>query len=117
MGLADIARRVTGCRSTQETRVQSALDDVTSNICQALGMGLGGGGSSSGGGGGGDGGASGSGGPGSPGGSGPMDGVLEITVSDPQRSANTQSSIPGRKVGGFTQIVLAMSRNRELSCI
>jgi hypothetical protein len=49
MDLADIARRVKrchliqekrvhviGCHSAQETRVQSALDDVASNICQAL---------------------------------------------------------------------------------
>ena len=35
-GLADIARHVIGCRSTQETRVQSVLDDVASSNSQAL---------------------------------------------------------------------------------
>jgi len=35
-GLADVARHVTGCYSTQEPRIQHALDDVASNICQAL---------------------------------------------------------------------------------
>jgi hypothetical protein len=36
-GLADIARHVIGRRSTQEgLRAQYVLDDVTSNICQAL---------------------------------------------------------------------------------
>ena len=36
MGQADTARHVVGCRSTQDTRVQHALDDVAGNICQAL---------------------------------------------------------------------------------
>jgi hypothetical protein len=31
-GLADIARHVIGCQTTQETRVQDAVDDVASNI-------------------------------------------------------------------------------------
>ena len=37
-GLVDIARHVTGCRSSQETRGQIALalDDVASNTCQVL---------------------------------------------------------------------------------
>jgi len=35
-GLADVARRVIGCHSTQETRVHSALDDVASVIRQAV---------------------------------------------------------------------------------
>jgi len=37
--LADIARCVIGWNSTQETRVQNALDDVLSNICPALFLG------------------------------------------------------------------------------
>jgi len=36
MDLVDIARHVIGCLLIQETRVQCALDDVASNICQAL---------------------------------------------------------------------------------
>ena len=35
-GLADIACRIIGCRLTQETRVQHALDDVAVNMRQAL---------------------------------------------------------------------------------
>jgi hypothetical protein len=35
-GLADTARHVIGCRLTQETRVQRALDDMAGTICQAL---------------------------------------------------------------------------------
>jgi len=34
--MADIARNIIGCHSTQESRVQSALDDVVGNIGQAL---------------------------------------------------------------------------------
>jgi hypothetical protein len=36
LGLADIARHVIGCHVTRETRVQGALDDMASNLCQAL---------------------------------------------------------------------------------
>ena len=36
MGLAKIARHVKGCHGSQGTRVQNALDDVASNICQVL---------------------------------------------------------------------------------
>jgi len=36
MGLAEMARRVTGCYLTQGTRVKNALDDVASNIYVAL---------------------------------------------------------------------------------
>ena len=36
MGLAGVARHVIGYHSTQETKVQSALDDVSSNVCKAL---------------------------------------------------------------------------------
>ena len=38
VGLAGVARQVIGCRLTQETRVQSALDHVASIIRQALGV-------------------------------------------------------------------------------
>ena len=34
--LAGIARHVTGCRLTQETRVQNTLTDVAGNICLAV---------------------------------------------------------------------------------
>jgi hypothetical protein len=35
-GLAIIPRHIIRCHSTQDTRVHNALDDVASNICQAL---------------------------------------------------------------------------------
>jgi len=35
-GLADVARHVMGCCLNQETRVQSALDDVASNSSHAM---------------------------------------------------------------------------------
>ena len=38
-GLANIARHFNAYRSTEETRVQSALNDVASNICHALARG------------------------------------------------------------------------------
>ena len=38
-GRPDAAGRVIGCRSTQDTKVRNALDDVASNIWQALGGG------------------------------------------------------------------------------
>jgi len=37
--LDGIARHVIGCQSSQDTRVQSALDDVANKICQALVLG------------------------------------------------------------------------------
>ena len=39
VGLAHIARHVMECHLTQETRVQSVMVDVASNICQALEVG------------------------------------------------------------------------------
>jgi hypothetical protein len=33
MGLADIARLVIGCHSTQETGVQMRVDDVADSLC------------------------------------------------------------------------------------
>jgi len=35
-GVADIARNVTGCLLTPETRARSALDDLTSDVRQVL---------------------------------------------------------------------------------
>ena len=35
-GLIAIARHVTGCHSTQETRVHNAVDDAAGGICEAL---------------------------------------------------------------------------------
>ena len=40
MGLADVARHVIGCHSSQETRVRLHVDDVASNICQAVAGGV-----------------------------------------------------------------------------
>jgi len=39
-GLADIARHVIGCHSTQETRVIICFDNVASIVCQALVLGV-----------------------------------------------------------------------------
>ena len=36
VGLADVARHVTGCHLTQERKVQGAWHDVAGIICQAL---------------------------------------------------------------------------------